>query len=533
MNAPEHDDKPAIGDLLRELAGARTGTTDGMRSQATVRRHTIGRMTTRELIAGLCDAETFREMGQLAGPARDNVFNAELVAPADGHVCGTARIDGRPVAITGMDASIAGGSQGVVGTQKHTRMMDLANDGGFPMILIAEGGGHRIHDGLDARSFAVGGGWRIGNNLDAMERLSGWVPTVTILPGVSFAGPANFAALSDLTIMVRGQATTGMAGPALVRAGTGAEVTAQEMGSAELHADRNGAVDLAVADDSAALAAARRYLSYLPSNATAELPVKSTDDTIDRGCPELRDLVPTNLRRGYDVRKVVASIADKDSVLELRPTNARNIVTALARLDGRPVGFVANQPGHLAGILDAAACAKGSRFVGLCDAFGIPLVYLMDTPGFLVGMDAERSNLVKWSARFLWELGQATVPRFSVILRKGFGLAYYAMAGGRSHRAELAVAWPQAQISAMSIVGAVDVLFRKEYATAEDPQHRRQELIDDFTSRAGAIRAADGFGIDDVIDPADTRSALCQALGRSPRRRPPRNDRRVRSVPPI
>jgi acetyl-CoA carboxylase carboxyltransferase component len=194
---------------------------------------------------------------------------------------------------------------------------------------------------------------------------------------------------------------------------------------------------------------------------------------------------------------------------------------------------IANNPHSRAGVLDAPACAKGARFIALCDAFGIPLIYLMDTPGFLVGLGAEQSNLIKWSARFLWELGQATVPRFSVVMRKGYGLAYYAMAGGRSHAAELAVAWPQAQISAMSIEGAVDVLYRHEYQAAENPADRRGELIADFTSRAGALRAADGFGIDDVIDPAETRTVLYEALARSPRRRPQRLGGRVRPVPPI
>ncbi len=519
--------------LLAEVDAARALTTDEARAEATRRSHDAGRMTCRDRILALVDEGTFREMGGLAGPTRDNPFNAGMHAPADGIVCGTARIDGRPVAVLATDGSIAGGSMGVVGSHKMTRMMDLANDGGYPLVMIVEGGGHRIQDGLDARSFAVGGMWRIGSWLDGIERLSGWVPTVTIVPGVGFAGPANLAALSDCTIMVRGGSTIGMAGPRLVKAGVGEDLTAEDMGSAELQADRNGAVELAVADDAATVAAARRFLSYLPSSAAAELPVQPCEDPVDRSCPELRELVPANLRRGYDVRKVVEAVADRGSVFELRPTNARNIVTALARLGGRPVGIVANQAGHLAGILDAGACRKGSRFIAMCDAYGIPLVYLMDTPGFLVGMGAEESNLVRWSARFLWELGAATVPRYSVILRKGYGLAYYAMAGGRSHQAELAVAWPQAQISAMSIEGAIDVLFRHEYGAAEDPAARRSEIIDDFMSRAGALRAADGFGIDDVIDPADTRAVLCEAVARSPRRRPARNARRVRPLPPI
>lgn len=524
-----------IAELLDRVEAARALTRDQVRAEATERSHTAGRMTCRERVDALLDPGTFREIGALAGPVRDNAFNASLVAPADGHVCGTGRIDGRPVAVVAIDGSIAGGSMGVIGSHKATRLMDLANDGGFPLVMIVEGGGHRIQDGLDARSFAVGGAWRIGSWLDAMERLSGWVPTLTIVPGVGFAGPANLAALSDCTIMVRGGSSIGMAGPRLVKAGVGEDVTAEQMGSAELQADRNGAVELACDSDGDAVTAARRYLSYLPASAAADapLPVLPCDDPIDRRCPELRDLVPTNLRRGYDVRKVIDAVVDVGSAFELRPTNARNLVTAFARLGGRPVGIVANQPGHLAGIIDAAACRKGSRFVSICDAYGLPLVYLMDTPGFLVGMAAEESNLVRWSARFLAELGAATVPRCSVILRKGYGLAYYAMAGGRSHQAELAVAWPQAQISAMSIEGAIDVLYRHEYGAAPDPAVRRQELIDDFTSRADALRAADGFGIDDVIDPADTRAVLCDALAIAPRRRPPRNARRVRPVLPI
>ncbi len=528
-----------IDELLQQVGQARFATTDEARVKATERTHAAGRMTCRERIAALVDPGSFHEMGALAGPTRDNPFNADLVAPADGHVCGTARVDGRPVAIVAIDGSIAGGSMGVVGSHKGTRMMELANDGGYPLVMIVEGGGHRIQDGLDARSFAVGGAWRIGDWLDAMERLSGWVPTVTIVPGVGFAGPANLAALSDCTIMVRGGSTIGMAGPRLVKAGVGEDVTAEDMGSAELQADRNGAVELAVDDDQATVDAVRRYLSYLPSNATAPLPLVALDDPttavdpVDRRCPELRSLVPVNLRRGYDVRKVIESVADAGSVFELRPTNARNLVTAFARLGGIPVGIVANQAGYLAGILDAHACRKGARFVNICDAYGLPLVYLMDTPGFLVGIGAEESNLVRWSARFLAELGAATVPRYSVILRKGYGLAYYAMAGGRSHWAELAVAWPQAQISAMSIEGAVDVLYRHEYGAPADPRARRLEIIDDFKSRADARRAADGFGIDDVIDPADTRLVLCEAVARSPRRRPSRNDRRIRTIPPI
>jgi propionyl-CoA carboxylase beta chain len=261
--------------------------------------------------------------------------------------------------------------------------------------------------------------------------------------------------------------------------------------------------------------------------------VVETDDPPDRAEEELLHVVPTNRRKSYDVRRVVELVADRESVFDLKPTFARNVVTALARLAGRAVGFVANQPLHIAGMLDADACEKAAHFVALCDAFGLPLVYLIDIPGFAIGPAAERTTLGRRSAKLLFELGHATVPRASVVLRKGYGFGYFAMCGGRSFGADLCVAWPSAEICAMSVEGAVDVAYRRDYEAAADPEAKRAELIATFRAQLGAVRGAEHFGIDDVIDPRHTRSLLIRTFSRCAPRREAHLPRKHRAIPPI
>ena len=262
-------------------------------------------------------------------------------------------------------------------------------------------------------------------------------------------------------------------------------------------------------------------------------PLRDTDLNRDVVAPA-DGIVTVNSRQAYDIRPVIDQIVDVDSGFELKPTHARNVVTTLARLGGRPVGIIANQPRHLAGTLDAKACEKAARFIALCDAFGLALIYLIDVPGFLVGPSAEATALGKRSARLLFELGCATVPRFSVVLRKGYGLSFCAMNGGRtSFEADLCVAWPTAEICAMSIEGAVDVAYRKTYQDADDPDQARRQLIDDMRDRVTALRAAHRFGIDEIIDPRHTRHVLATSLGHLPLRRPHRQIPKIRAIPPI
>ena len=280
--------------------------------------------------------------------------------------------------------------------------------------------------------------------------------------------------------------------------------------------------------------AIKRYLSFLPSNARQALPTAVSNDPREQRAEAVFDLVPANTRKAYDVRKVIALIADQGSCFELKPTFAGNIVTSFARLGGKPVGFIANQPLKLGGMLNAAACEKAAHFIALCDAFGLPLIYLVDIPGFSIGSPAERTTLGRRSAKLLYELGHATVPRISVILRKGYGLGYLAMCGGRSFDADACLAWPTAEICAMSIEGSVDVAYRKDYERAADPAARRQELIDGIRSNISALRAAAGFGVDDIIDPRDTRAHLIDILDQAlPRRVNNDMPPKFRSIVPI
>lgn len=326
----------------------------------------------------------------------------------------------------------------------------------------------------------------------------------------------------------------GIAGPALVAAATGEQIDKAALGGADVQADRNGLADLVAEFDTHALELVRRYLDFLPSNSGAEPPSRASGDPDPADEEGLLDIIPENPRKPYDVREVLRAMIDRESGLELKPTHAPNLVTAFARLAGRSVGVIANQPLHLAGTLDAKACEKGAHFVSVCDAFGLPLIYLVDLPGFLVGREAEDSGLARRSARLLFELGHATVPRVSIVMRKGYGLGYIAMCGGRSFDADLCVAWPTAEICAMSVEGAVDVAYSRQVASAADPVAKRLELIDKFRRQLGPMNAAAHFGIDDVIDPRGTRSTIAATLERCPRRKHARAwPRKAHGISPI
>ena len=499
---------------LEALRAARAALSDAARPAAVERQHRLGKLTARERLAALVDPGSFHEVGALVQPKRDTFDTENLQAPADGVLAGYAHIDGRPVGLCAFDFTVLGGSNGRIGEHKVERIATHCLEHGCPFVLLLDGGGHRIQEGLDSRHFAEGSRY-----FQIAAHLSGWVPTVAVVMGPGFAGPSNFAALCDFVVMVRGTSTMGIAGPALVAAATGEVVDKETLGGAAVQADRNGLADRVAESDGEALELVRRYLGYLPSSAE-QLPPRAPVRP-----PEVQDeealltVVPDNPRRPYDVHAVIGGVCDAGSVLEIKPAHAPNLVTAFARLGGRAVGVVANQPLHLAGTLDARACEKGAHFVSVCDAFGLPLVYLIDLPGFLVGSEAEDSALARRSARLLFELGQATVPRVSVVMRKGYGLGYIAMCGGRSFDADACVAWPTAEICAMSVEGAVDVAYAKQVSAAADPAARRAELVERFRSQLGPLHAAAHFGIDDVIDPRETRSVVLATLERCKERR--------------
>lgn len=519
--------RPRSGGCLEALSERRASVLDEARPDAVRKQHGRGAMTARERIAALIDPETFEEIGMLVRPEA-----GEQPASADGVVLGTARIDGRPVVLVSQDFTVFGGSVGHLGRMKMERAARLALRHGIPLVMLLDGGGHRIQDGQNSRAYADA-----GTTLHHLAKLSGWAPIVGCVLGHGFAANTNFTGMADFVVMVRGVATMGIAGPALVKAGTGETVTAQELGGAPAQVDRFGLADLGVDSEQAALDAVRAFLSYLPSNARASVPLAGAaasapaDDA--QRAQALLDIVPSNTRQAYNVLEVLERLADAGSLFEIKPTFARSLVTAFGRLDGRPVGFVANQPLVAGGMLDASACDKGAHFIAVCDAFGLPLIHLIDVPGFAIGSQAERTTLGRRSAKLLFELGHASVPRISIVLRKGYGLGYYAMSGGRSFDADACFAWPTAEICAMSVEGSVDVAYRKDYEAAADPAARRQQIIDGIRVNIGALQAAEGFGLDDVIDPRTTRRRLIEVLARAPARRDNGMPAKFRAIAPI
>ncbi|MBW2284184.1 MAG: acyl-CoA carboxylase, partial [Deltaproteobacteria bacterium] len=327
-----------------------------------------------------------------------------------------------------------------------------------------------------------------------------------------FAAASNFAAQCDFISMVKGISTMGIAGPEIVKGAIGQEITKEELGGSRFHCEVTGMADLECESEDACFDAIRRFLSYLPTNAGQNPPVVKTGDPVGRREEWLLSAVPDNRKEPYDMLRIIECIADQGSTFELKPKFARNILTILARLDGVPVGFVGNQPLHMAGVIDTKAVDKAARFISLCDAFHLPLIFMVDTPGFLPGPASERQGLVRHSGKLLYELGMSSVTKVAIVIRKAYGLGYFAMCGGRSFNADYSVGWPTAEFCAMGIEGAVNIVYRREIMAAPDPEQKRREILAHFRERISALAGASGFGVDDIIDPRDTRPLLIQIL---------------------
>ena len=490
-------------DDLREVLEARAAALDAARPAAVERQRARGRWTARERIEALVDPASYLEYGRLVRPRR-----ADLEGPADGLVMGVGRVEGQPVCVLSYDYTVHAGTQSPRNHRKIDRIFELAGRHRWPLVCWCEGGGARPHE--------MSGQLGPVTTFVSLARLSGRVPTLAIVPGRAFAGHANLAGLCDLVIATR-NACMGMAGPPLVESATGEKLSPEELGPIELHQE-TGAVDLLVADEREALETARRLLGYFRGPAAAG-PAPDT--------AKLRDVVPESPRRAYDVRRVIEGIADVGSVIELRPRFGGAAVTALARIEGRPLGILANQPMVLAGAIDAPASDKLARFASLCDAYDLPLLFLCDTPGFMVGTQVEKTALVRHSARVLLAVANATVPILTVVLRKAYGLGYYAM-GSDAYAPSLLVAWPTAEFGGMGLEGAVNILHRKELEAAPDEEGRRRlrtRLADELRAGNRALPLARGFVFDDVIDPAETRDVLATALRAFPPP-PPRTERK-------
>ncbi|QLG47557.1 acyl-CoA carboxylase subunit beta [Natrinema halophilum] len=500
-------------DPFETIAEAKRALSDDAREEAVARQHELGKLTARERVDYLLDDGTFEEIGRLASPMPTTPETTDWEredAPTDGVVTGYGEIDSRSVALFATDFTVKGGSIGHAGGRKMARVAERALDRGLPLLMLHDGGGHRIQEGLDAAPFARG-----DNGFSKLQTaLSGWVPVVSAMMGPAFAAPTNFAALSDFVPIVEGTGTMGVAGPSLVEAALGVDGTKAELGSARFQTTETGMADLACDDDEACLDAIRTFLSYLPRNSRREPPTTDSRPPAVDG-ERLREIVPSSPRKGYDIDEIIEGIVDRDSVFELKPTYARNIVTAFARLEGEPVGIIANNPRIKAGAIDTGASEKAAHFAAVCDAYGLPIVTLTDVPGILPGPDSEREGIARHSAKLPYELARATVPIANVVLRRGYGFGYVAMGGGRSIDSELTVLWPTAEVAAMGIEGAVDIAYRREIESADDSDARREELIEKFKDRTDAVRASSRVGTDGVVQPEDTRKRILQAFARA------------------
>jgi acetyl-CoA carboxylase carboxyltransferase component len=472
--------------------------------EAVARQHAAGKLTARERLALLLDTGTFVEIG--AHATHHDAGLAGRETPADGVITGFGTIDGRPACAIAYDFTVMAGSMGRTGEQKCARIRETALTKRVPLIWLIDSAGARIQE-------AAGGGWFAGSGFLFREEvgLSGVVPLVAAMMGPGAAGTAYIPGLADFVPMVRGTSHMALGGPPLVKAVTGEDVDPEELGGSKVHTEVSGVADLEVEDDATCLRIVREYLGYFPSSNLEPPPYRPTDDPVARQDESLLDIVPDHPRRAYDMHRVVEAIVDERRFLELKPRWARNVVIGLARMGGYPVGIVANQPLHLGGALDVDAADKVARFVMLCDAFGVPLVFLQDVPGFMVGTKVERQGIIRHGAKMLYAVSEATVPKVTVVVRKAYGAGYYVMCG-RAYEPDLIVAWPTAEISVMGPEGAVNIVARRPIAAAADPGAERRRLVDEYRARIDPYAVAGHAHVDDVIDPRETRPAVIRGL---------------------
>lgn len=515
-------------DLAEVVERHRVGLDDA-RPQAVERRRRTGQRTARENVDDLCDPGSFVEYGPLVIAAqrrRRDLQDLIERTPADGLVAGVGTVDGRPTAILSYDYTVLAGTQGLQNHRKKDRLFEVIERQRLPVVFLAEGGGGRPGDtdavgvsGLDCLAFALWGG------------LSGLVPLVGIASGRCFAGNAAILGCCDVVIATEGT-NIGMGGPAMVEGGGLGVFAPEDIGPMDVQVP-NGVVDVAVTDEAEAVRVAKQYLSYF-ARPTASVPAAAVSATgavlaadpatsgATWACADqalLRELIPENRRQVYDVRTVVEGLADTGSVLELRRAFGPGMVTALVRIEGRPVGIVANNPMHLAGAIDADGADKAARFLQLCDAFDVPLVFLCDTPGIMVGPEAEQTALVRHVSRLFVVGASLTVPFGTIILRKGYGLGAQTMAGGSFKAPLFCVAWPTGEFGGMGLEGAVRLGFRNELAAIEDDDERErafEEMVARSYEHGKAVNVASYFEIDDVIDPADSRRWIATTFAAAP-----------------
>jgi acetyl-CoA carboxylase carboxyltransferase component len=469
------------------------------------KQHEQGKLTARERMTRLFDPGTFEEVDKLVTHRCQDFGMDQVVIPGDGVVSGHGLINGRVVYAFAQDFTVFGGSLSETNAAKICKVMDMAVRNGAPIVGLNDSGGARIQEGVVS----------LGGYADIFLRntlASGVVPQLSVVLGPCAGGAVYSPAITDFTVMVEGTSYMFVTGPNVVKAVTHEDVTAERLGGATTHTTRSGVAHLAAHDEAEALAATRRILSFLPQNNLADVPIVSTSDPSGRMDPSLDSVVPDDPGKPYDMHEVIRAIVDDAEFLEIQPGWAQNIITGFARIGGRSIGIVAQQPLVLAGALDIDASTKAARFVRTCDCFNVPLLTLVDVPGFMPGVAQEDGGIIRHGAKLLYAYCEATVPKMTVITRKAYGGAYDVMSS-KHVRGDINLAWPTAEIAVMGAEGAVNILYRDELAKAADPAAERARLVQEYETRFANpyVAAARGY-VDDVIRPSETRPRLIASL---------------------
>jgi methylmalonyl-CoA carboxyltransferase large subunit len=495
--------KKSMEEKVAELEAKRAELELGGGQERIDRQHTSGKLSARERVDRLVDKGSFEEIGLFSRHRATYFGMADKDLPADGVVTGCATIDGRLVHLASQDFTVAGGAAGETHCKKVADMMAMSLKTGSPFVFINDSGGARVQEGIDS----LAGYARVFYN---NVMLSGTVPQIALICGPCAGGAAYSPALTDFVIQTE-QARMFITGPQVIKQVTGEDVSSEELGGPQSQMHYSGVVHLIARDDEEAIELGKRLLSFLPSNNLEDPPRLNFSGRL-KADAEMNRIIPVDPKVAYDVRDVIARVVDNEDFLEIQPGFAANIVISFGRLQGRPVGIVANQPCVLAGALDIDASDKSARFVRFCNAFNIPLLTFVDVPGFLPGVEQERGGIIRHGAKLLFAYSAATVPKITVVLRKAYGGAYIAMCS-RGLGADRVLAWPTAEIAVMGAEGAAEIVFRKEIDAAEDQAARREELVDEYRETFSNPYVAAGRRlVDDIIEPAETRRAVARAL---------------------
>jgi len=480
------------------------------------RQHSRGKLTARERMAEFFDDGVWFEVG-LHGRTM-GVAGEKDDTPADGVIPGFGKVDGRMVCAVAYDFTVKGGSIGQTGEEKVTRLRSMTLKGRWPIVWFIDSAGARIDPGAghhaDMLSLFAGSGHLFREQVI----MSGVVPQVAAMVGPGAAGTAYIPGLADFVPMVKNIGSMALGGPPLVKAVTGQEIDEQELGGSRMHTRTSGVGDAEVKDDHECIAMVRRYLSYMPSNCDEAPPVRPTSDPVDRREESLLDLLPESTRKAYDMYQLIGAIVDDGEYLDIKPKFGRSIITCLARIGGRSLGIVASQPKQLGGVLENDSSDKAAKFIQICDAFNVPLLFLQDVPGFMIGSKVEHAGIIRHGAKFLHAMSAATVPKITVIVRKAYGAGYYVMCG-RAYEPDLIVAWPGAEVSVMGAEGMVGIAGRKLFGGVEPDPEVKKSIVELIQKNIDIYKVG-GWGlVDDIIDPRDTRRVVAWGLELSANKR--------------